>query len=418
MNNLYELIETKEEFLNSKLNTIKINNIFIHSKYYPLKEAKAFIKSKQIEKLNKIAVFGLGLGYHIYEILEQNPNCIIYVFDILDEKEIDFIFQDKFLQQLRKNSRIRLKISSNYGETLNLINKNLLKCEEIILLKSYMNIIKENYSDLYNILMDFDAQKKVNSNEKDILNYNYINNEKLKIEGINSFYERYDLTNKNVFIVAAGPSLNNSIEGLKEISKNKENFIISVGTALWTLSSKDILPNAICVLDPSDTIYKQVIPFRNSNIPLLLFYTASYKAAECYLGPKYIYYNFEKNNNKAIECSNSVATAALSIGIKGNPKRIIFVGQDLAFVDDKIHSDNTTYGAEHRHYKSDEDLITESVDGNLIYTKRFFLDMKIWIERTIRLNCNDIEFINCSLGANIIGCKNININNIKNYINS
>ncbi|SHE57494.1 motility associated factor glycosyltransferase family protein [Clostridium fallax] len=416
MDKSYELLETKEDFLDIKLNTLKINNIFIHSKYYPLKEAKTFIKSKEVQNLKKVAVFGLGLGYHIYEILNQNSECIVYVFDILDKTEEKIIFEDKFIKELRKNSRVKLKISSRYREVLTYINTYLKECEEIILLKSYMNIIKEHYNDLYNVLMDFDAQKKVNNIKKNILNYNYINNKKLKIDGINSFYKNYDLTNKNVFIISAGPSLNNSIEALEEISKNKENFIISVGTALWTLSSKNILPDAICILDPLDAIYKQVKPFKNSNIPLLLFYTASYKAAECYLGPKYIYYNFENNNNKVIECSNSVATAALSIGIKGNPKRIIFVGQDLAFVDNKIHSDNTIYGFEHKHYKSDKDLITESVDGNLIYTKKFFLDMKIWIERTIKLNCNNIEFINCSLGANIIGCKNININHLKDYL--
>lgn len=410
-----EFVKTKEKIDNTILNTIKINNTLIHSKYYPLKEAEKTISSRNLVNAKTIGVLGLGLGYHIYEILKKNENCFIYVFDVLSDSDKSKLYKDKFLKMVIDDERVKLKITSSYSRLVSYLKESLNQCDEVFILKSYMNILKAENLDLYNIFMDFEAQRITNTKFKRELEYNIINNESLNMKSINEFYNAYMKNYENIFIVAAGPSLNECTTYLKEIAKSKNNFIIAVGTAVGTLKNQGVNPNAVCILDPLEIIYKQLEKIKDSKIPLLVAYSASHRAAKEYNGPKYIYYNYIKDNNIVIECTNSVATAALSIAIKANPKRIFFIGQDLAYVDNKVHSDNTINGEEHIYVKSDNDFVTQDVLGNYIYTSKFYLDIKKWIERTIVINSN-IEFINTGRGANIIGCNNIEIHKILEYL--
>lgn len=401
-----EFIESKEYFKNIKLKTLKVNNVFIHSKYYPMKEAEKYILSKDIFEANEIGVFGIGLGYHIYEILKVNSKCIINVFDVLTENEKRKFYNDTFLKKLLTNERIKINIVSNYSEIIKLLSKNLLKCDDFIVLKPYMQVLKEENLDLYNILVDFEGQRIVNKKFKWELKYNTINNELLKMDNLREFYKLYIKDIENIFVVSAGPSLNKCGNYLRNLKKDKRNFIIAVGTAVGTLKTKNVNPDAVCIMDPLEVIYKQLEEIKNSDIPLLVAYSASHRAAKEYNGPKYIYYNYNIDDNIVVECTSSVATAAISIAIKAKPKRIFFVGQDLAYVDNKVHSDNTVNGENHVHTKSQIDISTKDVLGKDIYTSKFYLSIKTWIERTIELNKN-IKFYNCSRGVDIKGSKYI-----------
>ena len=55
-----------------------VNGIYLHSEFDPIQEAKKFAKSltSQIKCNNRILVFGLGLGYHIDEIV--NLMCLYH----------------------------------------------------------------------------------------------------------------------------------------------------------------------------------------------------------------------------------------------------------------------------------------------------------------------------------------------------
>ncbi len=71
----------------SGMPTLRVNNIYIHSSYDPVKEAAAWVKSyeQKICSADHIVVFGFGLGYHIVELFRSSgmhitvfePNIII-----------------------------------------------------------------------------------------------------------------------------------------------------------------------------------------------------------------------------------------------------------------------------------------------------------------------------------------------------
>ena len=46
----------------------------LHSKYAPVDEAKRLVESFKIDPLHNIIVLGIGLGYHVIEILDKPNN--------------------------------------------------------------------------------------------------------------------------------------------------------------------------------------------------------------------------------------------------------------------------------------------------------------------------------------------------------
>lgn len=61
--------------------TIKINNIYLHSKYDPIKEARSFVNSNLLDNIDHTGylVLGLGLGYHVKELAEKTEKLIFVV---------------------------------------------------------------------------------------------------------------------------------------------------------------------------------------------------------------------------------------------------------------------------------------------------------------------------------------------------
>lgn len=163
-------------------------------------------------------------------------------------------------------------------------------------------------------------------------------------------------------------------------------------------------PDMVCITDCQEIVYEQFRGYENLSIPLCFLNTASHLAVSKYNGPKYIFYNQLKDQNTVIDTGKSVATAILSIAIKGGANPIVFVGQDLAFVDNKTHTasytemysiDNTV--SEDGNYKK-----VLGVDGTYLKTTTSLLNFKYWIEKAIALNPG-IRFINASKGAQIKG---------------
>ena len=52
--------------------TLKVNGIFLHSRYNPEQEAKRLIDSASLDPKRPVLVVGLGLGYHVKELLHQD----------------------------------------------------------------------------------------------------------------------------------------------------------------------------------------------------------------------------------------------------------------------------------------------------------------------------------------------------------
>ncbi|MGN2369750.1 motility associated factor glycosyltransferase family protein [Clostridium cagae] len=379
--------------------TLLVENIFIHSKYYPVKDGEKFIELNEKFHKNKdvVMVYGLGLGYHIKELLKRcNDNCKIYIFDA--DKEIIKIADNLgVLENVRKDKRV--KIFENYSQKFlqDFVNISQL-VDDILIYKPSVKLLPNEYMSLKNVLEDYSISKIAVERFSEVMSENYEHNLKLKTPTLKEFFKKVNVKGETVIIVAAGPSLDYDINTLKTI--NGRVKIFSVGRALKTLMENEIKPDMITIIDSQEVVYNQLKGYENLDIPLCFLSTASRWAVSNYNGSKYMFYNEKNKDNKddiIINTGKTVAVATLDIAIKGGAKEIIFVGQDLGFLDNKSHAGTINDVPEDGVYKK-----VLSVNGSMINTNAGYMYFKRQIEKQIEQNPN-VRFINCSKGARIKG---------------
>ncbi|NFH90639.1 motility associated factor glycosyltransferase family protein [Clostridium botulinum] len=400
MNRKIEILNTRESNT-----TLLIENVFLHSKYYPMKEGEKFIELNEKFYKNKdvVMVYGLGLGYHIKELLKRcNDNCKIYIFDV--DKEIIKIADNlSSLEDIRKDKRV--KIFQDYSQKFlqDFVNISQM-VDDILIYKPSVKLLSDEYMSLKNILEDYNVAKIAVERFSKVMSENYEHNLKLKTPTIKEFFKRVNVKEETVIIVAAGPSLDYNINALKTL--NGKVKIFSVGRALKTLMESGIKPDMITIIDSQEVVYNQLKGYENLDIPLCFLSTASRWAVSNYNGPKYMFYNEKNKDNKdyiIINTGKTVAVATLDIAIKGGAKEIIFVGQDLGFLDNKSHAGTINDVPEDGVYKK-----VLSVNGNMINTNSGYMYFKRQIEKEIEENPN-VRFINCSKGARIKGTLEMNL---------
>ncbi|MGL4452589.1 MAG: 6-hydroxymethylpterin diphosphokinase MptE-like protein [Sarcina sp.] len=380
------------------LETLKYNKKYLHSKYDPLKEAKTFIESKKNLLEKDIAVvLGSGLGYHINEILNRGYNGKIIVFE----------YSSEILSLAKKNivsDKVEF-INGKDSEFMLKLQKYFDLVEDIIIHKPSFEVLKDENISLYNLLKNFEIQRNSIEKQKDELLANKECNLQKNYEGIENILDIFD-SDKAFLVVAAGPSLDFELEFIK---KHREKFnIISVGSAFKSLINAGVKPDAIVIIDAKPWVKNQLDFYDENDIPLCFLSTASRWAVDAHKGEKYIFFNDEKESKYYINTGKTVAVAATDIAIKSGAKKVVFVGQDLAYLDNKTHTNTfeSIYGYKDVIYKTNDYREVKSVNGKILQTTEGFLYFKKQLEKLVEYNKN-IEFYNISKGAYINGAKNL-----------
>nr|WP_307897809.1 6-hydroxymethylpterin diphosphokinase MptE-like protein [Clostridium botulinum] len=274
----------KLEVGNKGFYTLKFNNKYIHSKYDPVKESDVFINKHQELLTNKIiVVYGLGLGYHIYNILSKvNENTTIIVFEW--NEEVVRICREMGLDLFKRNN---VKIFTKNEKFYIKLQEYLKLVKDIIIYKPCLETIKEENIKLYDLINEYDLNRKSIQKNKQLLMENYKNNINCNNKNIKELIKYYKDIKKTYIIIAAGPSLDYSINKLKKY--RDDYIIISVGSALMTLNDSGVIPDIITIIDGQKVVENQFKGFNRDDVPLCFLSTASRWAVNKYNGPKYIF---------------------------------------------------------------------------------------------------------------------------------
>jgi hypothetical protein len=390
----------------SGLLTIKYNNKYIHSKYDPVFEAEQLVEGNT-ELLYKpvITIYGLGLGYHIDAIIKKmNSESKLYVF----EYNMDLV---KYCNEINRKIFSHENVNIIGGDDAKFYEKlaeSLGESADIIIHRPSLETIKVVNEALYNLIDDYSLMKQSNENNEQLAKLgkeNFEVNTKQNYKLINEFIDLYKNSTKPYIITASGPSLDNELDLLK---KNREKFnIISVGSSLRAVMNKEIKPDTVVITDGKEIVKKQFTYYENENIPLCFYSKASRWAVNNYKGPKYIF-NITDNDSIQIATESTVSVAAIDIAIKCGAKKIILLGQDLAFIENKSHTGvfEKTYGFKDDYQNKNKIRNIKDIHGNNIKTVQGYIRFKFKIESLIRRNI-DIKFINCSKGAFIEGAEHM-----------
>ena len=402
--------------------TISLNDkgkrIYLHSNCNVYQEAFVLANSWYREDKSTYIVYGLGLGYHIEALTNLDNNITIEIFES-DLNTIQLACAYSGLGNILRAANVKLQYDPNFSKLSDRL-KSVYNDTEFVIhypsLRSIQN--KDSREDLEEYFLQYSSVK----NQLHLLNGNFRENSKRYDDSVDALDK--DFYGKDVFIVAAGPSLDKNFRLLKNRLNN--SIILATGTVFRKLIREGITPDYFIVTDANPRVYAQIQGLEQLDIPMIYLSTAFKGFAENYQGKKYIVLQngYEKaeeyaatNNMKLFDTGGSVSTTALDVAIKLKSKRVIFLGLDLAFTENYVHASDTS----RRELVSTDDLEqVNDINGKSVYTSRSFLIYKKWIENHIR-NVSDIELINATEGGALIkGMRNVKLQDFlyENYCKS
>lgn len=383
---------------------------YLHSNINPVEEAFSMAEEWFDCNISEYFVYGLGLGYHIEELIKLDNSASITIYEG-DINVIQLACACCNLEYILNNYNISINYDPNYKEVSNVLDSLNQNQSLVIHYPSIRNI--KNF-DIKEQLEDYFINYHSIKNQINYLNINFRNNMRQEFCVMDDIKNEFE--NKNLFIIAAGPSLDKNFLELKNIPNN--SLILATGSVLKKLLSENIIPDFIIISDSTELVYQQIEGLEDLQIPIILLSTAYYKIAKNYNGKKYLVFQESytgakeyalENGYRLYESGGSVTCVALDIGIKCNCNRIIFLGLDLAYTNNRHHASNTVKETK----LSDKDLRKiKSYEGGYVLTGKNLDIYRKWIENRIK-SIKNIELINATEGgAEIEYLKKMNMKDV------
>ena len=308
--------------------TLQLNGVYIYSKYKPYEDALRWTQAEVDPMKKSYVLIGLGLGYHAEALAEIVPMSIVYVY-YFDTKELEYA-----KERLSKYTNITLVSeldSIEFNESIQFLIPN-----------AWIKALGEQHP-LFPYLEDIKINQRSYRKYAQLMKINFLEN----IKGnFSSHYPTYN--GKQVCLIAAGPSLDRTMEWLKEIES--QITVACVGSALKPLLANGIQPDIVVISDAKADIKNQL---ENTSYKGDLFFlsTANHEAVKCHVGNRYIVfqqgYPLAEDAGKRfeyplIETGGSVATATFSLLEVLGFQQIFLFGQDLGVFGERTHVKSST----------------------------------------------------------------------------
>ncbi|MFA5480246.1 MAG: 6-hydroxymethylpterin diphosphokinase MptE-like protein [Candidatus Muiribacteriota bacterium] len=354
------------------------NEILLHSKRNPEKEAEDFIAKIDETSGNLLILYGMGLGYHVRKIFDkliknnQNKKLIVVEpsWQIFNIALHTFDFSD-----IISNSRVEFSIGQD-AETIREKVAKLFKMYENDNLNILeMNVYRRAFSDFFskldttlkNIISVGISNYTTVAKYIDEWNSNILENMKhiIKSPGMLDYEGKFK--NKPAIIISAGPSLDKNGIYLKQ-AKGKA-LLVAVDTAVKPLLSMGITPDVVVSVDSQYANYLHLKDVKLPEAYCVCSPIVHPEIPEIFEG-RVIFFNFffqlsiwieqHLKKNGILVTGGSVATVAYDFARKIGADPIVFVGQDLSFPGGFYHAVDT-----HR----DQSYFENSYDSSTLITK-------------------------------------------------
>ena len=390
--------------------------IRLNSLYYPYHEAEIWASQYDCNniKINAL-LFGLGNGIFAETLLNKlGADATLYLF----EPSIQIFLmalQCTNMQHLIEDNRVLFFVEDiNGSEFYDLLSAHThwtnLPTQICGYHTGYDKLFPEEHRAFLTSVEKADRMAKINKDTQIYFSDNMVSN---MISNMKYIKESRTITDYQglipedvpAIIVAAGPSLDKNIDRLKK-AKGKA-FIIAVDTALRHLIRCGIMPDAMVTLDPNKP-YDYMNNSKIKNIPLFCVLESNHQILEFHKGIKIWFQGgsflgklFKQHGKEFLPYNpgGSVATAAFAICVALKMKRIVFVGQDLAYQGDVTHA-----GGEKSHILNENYGVKmiDGIDGEKVKSRYDWIIYRDWFEESIRTVQNEIHVIDATEGGALI----------------
>lgn len=399
---IYSVEDT--QFGNPTLKVVrKGKSYYLHSNSDPVSEGKRLADTCWNGDAERINVCGAGLLYHAFSI--ANKSLLAYPVHIYepDCHVLAIALTTLNITEFLKKNYIYLHLDESMQEFTEAISNQLWG-----FLIHYPSLQNIGNTAVRNSMEKFFIAENTAQNQSRLLMINFKDNIK-KLQNNTNQVTVIDeilpnLAGKEIYIIAAGPSLDKNIELLR--GRSADSLLFATGTVFIKMMKMGIRPDFVIITDPNDRVVWQIWQQEAETIPMLLLSTANRKFAGTYVGPKYLI--FQKDFPEAekiagqldctiFETGGSVSTMALDVAIRGKASRIIFLGLDLAYTDNLAHAEGTSNRIAN---DGDELIRVKAFGGGYVLTDYKFTIYREWMERRIKeIGESKIEIINATEGG-------------------
>lgn len=353
---------------------------YYHSNVDPMKEAAEFARYYYNTGSDSYVVWGLGLGYHIRELLSLDSGISLSVY----ESDLDVIYHCMMAVDMTACMALpgfSICYDPDFKEIIGALEN--LKENFILHYPSLRHIADSRIKEQMEMFFIRDSGKRnaeilFESNSRENFKHydGYVDELKASFEG------------KKAIIVAAGPSLDKNVELLK--NKPKDGLILATGTVFRKLINLGIDVDYVIVTDANSRVYHQIAGYENHQIPMLYLSTAYKGFSMNYQGKKYLICQngydkaeeiAEKNGWHLYETGGSVSTTALDVCIYLGCKEIAFIGLDLAYTNNLAHAEGTS---RREAAEAGELSKVPAVGGGMVPVSRVFMIYNKWIENRVK----------------------------------
>lgn len=424
INNIKNLVQTKQaQSGHTILSLQRENKIWnMNSRLNPQMAAELYAQRYNIRLYGVYFVFGFSDGRCVRELWKKCDDTNLLVICEPNLKLFATACHSIDLQDLLENQRIILYFPEleKDSEALvqHLVDYSRMKLLDFFILPGYDVL----YHEECEMFMDnvLDCMKYAIVNKATHLTFDrdiprrMLSNTKRMIFSSNLMQLKKVLDQRvvkeiPVIIVSAGPSLDKNIHELKKAQGKA--FIIAVDASIRTVLQAGVRPDLLCSIDPNsperfftglDT--KKIFWACNQlSNPILLekyakhiFYYGSFGKRWDNIMQDELKYIFP-----SITSGGSVSTEAFMLALHLGFRKIVLIGQDLAFTGGVSHTKGVgdALGDNDEYIKSRHLVEVEGIDGTLLQTDSQMLIYKQWFEKGIHINKESIRVIDATEGG-------------------
>ena len=399
------------ELVNGRLGlpTVRVaetDGIYLHSLYDPVTEAHRLVDTWDVpHDTHRLTIVGLGLGYHVAECLRRFPNVEeVQVIECSDE--LVALAKSCFPETLA-DTRVRIVTPVECSEVGRLVSAEDI--QSVFFHPPSLTILAHEPTRvvLAEILM-LQASTRVLLPR---LQSNWSHHKRLVSRSTALTGEQGGHRGRAGVLVSAGPSLDGARSSLASYQQSGAVLVV-VSAALKRVLGWGIVPDYAVHTDSSDKACAHIEGLTQfSRVPqLLALPTVHPSFVDYYPGP--VRWALQQGLDDVNEFATlhhydtfptggSVATLGLSLLHYFGCDPIVFIGQDLAYVQGQAYASGI-----HREISpgSRSELCVPSVYGGLTETTLSWNSFRHWIEHFI-LTHPDRLYINRSYGAKIAGTR-------------
>lgn len=377
---------------------------YLHQQH-PFNEIKILLDSLKNEKIDHMLFYGIGLGHHINYFQQQFPDVPYSVYEPKLEMVHYFSTKGNFASLDTPKWR-DLAIETSPSSSSYFLRQFIDKTPGTIslcILPSYEYLFEQEISrfkqEFEQVLKHKKGNRIVSHKFSQFWMQNSLNNFKEVCQTPNIFQKKKSFENKPVVLVSAGPSLEEEIPYLKQIKQDQSAYIFTAGSALSTLISHGLYPDAACSYDPhpeNGKVFSKVMEQQISDIPIIFGSCIGGDILKDYPGAKlhmittqdtvgaYLF-PFQRTGYPIIRDASSIAVVTLQLLCLLQCGPIILVGQNFAYRDGYQYAGGIDYINPRKTIDPSQSEYITDVYGGTVATNPSFKSMRDEMSIYIRM---------------------------------